>query len=66
MKFVNAFDTGGANLGESHTKSMGDGLVDIRAKAQEGSGRCCFVIWMVNVNVGGTKGLIESIKVDHF
>ncbi|OEE78592.1 hypothetical protein A130_13050 [Vibrio genomosp. F6 str. FF-238] len=55
MKFVNAFDTGGANLGESHTKSMGDGLVDIRAKAQEGSGRGCFVIWMVNVNVGGTK-----------
>lgn len=39
MKFVNAFDTGGANLGESHTKSMGDGFVDIRAKAQEGSGR---------------------------
>ncbi|WP_443301308.1 hypothetical protein [Vibrio cortegadensis] len=64
MKLVNAFDTGGANLGESHTKSMGDGLFDIRAKAQKGSGRGCFVIWMVISEE--RQGLIESIKVDHF
>jgi len=29
----------GANLGEPHTKSLGDGLFEIRAKAKEGLGR---------------------------
>ncbi len=32
----------GANLGEPHTKSMGDGLFEIRAKAREGIGRGLF------------------------
>ncbi|WP_272869370.1 type II toxin-antitoxin system RelE/ParE family toxin [Aliivibrio fischeri] len=30
------------NLGEPHTKAMGDGLFEIRAKAQEGIGRGLF------------------------
>ena len=32
----------GANLGSPHTEPMGDGLFEIRAKAQEGIGRCLY------------------------
>ena len=32
----------GAHLGPPHTESMGDGLFEIRAKAQEGIGRSLF------------------------
>ena len=32
----------GANLGSPHTESMGDGLFELRAKAQEGIGRGLF------------------------
>lgn len=32
----------GANLGEPHTKAMGDGLFEIRAKAREGIARGLF------------------------
>jgi phage-related protein len=32
----------GANLGPPHTESMGNGLFEIRAKAQEGIGRGLF------------------------
>ena len=36
----------GPNLGEPHTKALGDGLFEIRAKSQEGIGRAfyCTVI----------------------
>jgi len=36
----------GPNLGEPHTKALGDGLFEIRAKGQEGIGRAfyCTVI----------------------
>ncbi|MEZ8409675.1 type II toxin-antitoxin system RelE/ParE family toxin [Vibrio tasmaniensis] len=36
LKLLELMEGHGANLGEPHTKSMGDGLFEIRAKAQEG------------------------------
>jgi len=32
----------GANLGEPYTKSLGDGLFEVRAKAKEGIGRSMY------------------------
>ncbi|EHK6027579.1 type II toxin-antitoxin system RelE/ParE family toxin [Vibrio parahaemolyticus] len=42
LKLLELIEKHGANLGEPHTKSMGDGLFEIRAKAQEGIGRGLF------------------------
>ncbi|MDB1122403.1 type II toxin-antitoxin system RelE/ParE family toxin [Vibrio algarum] len=42
IKMLELIETHGANLGEPHTKSMGKGLFEIRAKAQEGIGRSLF------------------------
>lgn len=42
LKLLELMEMHGANLGEPHTKAMGDGLFEIRAKAQEGIGRGLF------------------------
>ena len=42
LKLLELIEEHGANLGEPHTKPMGDGLFEIRAKAQEGIGRGLF------------------------
>ncbi|OCA52424.1 type II toxin-antitoxin system RelE/ParE family toxin [Photorhabdus namnaonensis] len=42
LKLLELIEEYGANLGEPHTKSMGKGLFEIRAKAQEGIGRGLF------------------------
>ncbi|EYU14781.1 MULTISPECIES: type II toxin-antitoxin system RelE/ParE family toxin [Photorhabdus] len=42
LKLLELIEEYGANLGEPHTKSMGKGLFEIRAKAQEGIGRRLF------------------------
>ena len=36
IKLLELIELHGANLGPPHTDSMGDGLFEIRAKAQEG------------------------------
>lgn len=38
IKLLELIELHGANLGPPHTDSMGDGLFEIRAKAQEGIG----------------------------
>ncbi|MFT0213087.1 type II toxin-antitoxin system RelE/ParE family toxin [Pseudomonas sp. F1_0610] len=42
IKLLELMEKHGANLGPPHTESMGDGLFEIRAKAQEGIGRGLF------------------------
>lgn len=42
LKLLELIESHGANLGEPHTKSIGDGLFEIRAKAKEGVGRSLF------------------------
>lgn len=42
LRLLNLIEEHGANLGEPHTKAMGDGLFEIRAKAKEGVGRGLF------------------------
>ncbi len=42
LKLLELMEIHGANLGEPHTKAMGGGLFEIRAKAQEGIGRGLF------------------------
>jgi len=42
IKMLELIEVHGANLGEPHTKSLGDGLFEIRAKAAEGIGRGLF------------------------
>ncbi|EPW5429313.1 type II toxin-antitoxin system RelE/ParE family toxin [Vibrio cholerae] len=42
LKLLELIEEHGANLGEPHTKSMGAGLFEIRAEAQEGLGRGLF------------------------
>lgn len=42
LKLLELIEEHGANLGPPHTESMGDGLFEIRAKAQEGIGRSLF------------------------
>ena len=42
LRLLELIETHGANLGPPHTEPMGDGLFEIRAKAQEGIGRCLY------------------------
>ena len=42
IKLLELMEKHGANLGPPHTEAMGDGLFEIRAKAQEGIGRGLF------------------------
>ncbi len=42
LRLLELIEEHGANLGEPHTKAMGEGLFEIRAKAQEGIGRSLF------------------------
>lgn len=42
LKLLDLIEEHGANLGSPHTKPMGDGLFEIRAKAKEGIGRGFF------------------------
>lgn len=42
IKLLELMEKHGANLGPPHTESMGNGLFEIRAKAQEGIGRGLF------------------------
>ncbi|MDS1781450.1 type II toxin-antitoxin system RelE/ParE family toxin [Vibrio vulnificus] len=42
IKLLELMEKHGANLGSPHTESMGNGLFEIRAKAQEGIGRGLF------------------------
>jgi len=42
MELMELMEKHGANLGEPHTKSLGDELIEIRAKAKEGIGRGIF------------------------
>ncbi len=42
IKLLELIENHGANLGPPHTESMGDGLFEIRAKAQEGIGRSLY------------------------
>ncbi len=39
LKLLEIMESKGANIGEPHTKSLGDGLFEIRVKAKEGLGR---------------------------
>jgi phage-related protein len=42
IKLLELIEKHGANLGPPHTEAMGDGLFEIRAKAQEGIGRSLY------------------------
>ncbi|MFV9472876.1 type II toxin-antitoxin system RelE/ParE family toxin [Advenella sp. RU8] len=42
IKLLELMEKHGANLGSPHTEALGDGLFEIRAKAQEGIGRGLF------------------------
>lgn len=42
IRLLEMIEKHGANLGSPHTEPMGDGLFEIRAKAQEGIGRGLF------------------------
>jgi phage-related protein len=42
LRLLELVEENGANLGPPHTKPMGDGLFEIRGKAQEGIGRALF------------------------
>ena len=42
IRLFELIENHGANLGEPHTKSLGGGLFEIRAKAQEGIARGMF------------------------
>lgn len=42
IRLMELMEKHGANLGEPHTKSLGDELFEIRAKAKEGIGRGIF------------------------
>ncbi|MEH6454783.1 MAG: type II toxin-antitoxin system RelE/ParE family toxin [Cocleimonas sp.] len=42
LRLLDLIEVHGANLGEPHTKPMGDGLFEVRAKAKEGIGRSLF------------------------
>lgn len=42
LRLLEMVEVHGANLGMPHTKSLGDGLFEIRAKAKEGIGRGIF------------------------
>lgn len=42
IKLLELMEKHGANLGPPHTEALGDGLFEIRAKAQEGIGRGLF------------------------
>ncbi len=42
LKLLELVEKHGANLGSPHTEPMGDGLFEIRAKAQEGIGRSLY------------------------
>lgn len=42
LKLLELIEKHGANLGPPHTEPMGDGLFEIRAKAQEGIGRSLY------------------------
>lgn len=42
IKLLELMEKHGANLGSPHTEPMGEGLFEIRAKAQEGIGRGLF------------------------
>ena len=42
LRLMELMEKHGANLGEPHTKSLGDELFEIRAKAKEGIGRRLF------------------------
>ena len=42
IKLLELIEKHGANLGSPHTEPMGDGLFEIRAKAQEGIGRSLY------------------------
>ena len=48
LKLLELIEEHGANIGEPHTKSMGDGLFEIRAKAKEGIGRGLFCYMEAN------------------
>lgn len=42
IKLLELMEKHGANLGPPHTEALGDGLFELRAKAQEGIGRGLF------------------------
>ncbi|HAT1821131.1 TPA: type II toxin-antitoxin system RelE/ParE family toxin [Legionella pneumophila] len=42
IKLLELIETHGANLGPPHTEAMGNGLFEVRAKAQEGIGRSLY------------------------
>ena len=42
IRLLEMVEKHGANLGEPHTKSIGDGLFEVRAKAKEGIARGLF------------------------
>lgn len=42
FRLLELIEKHGANLGSPHTEPMGDGLFEIRAKAQEGIGRSLY------------------------
>lgn len=42
LRLLELMEIHGANLGAPHTEAMGDGLFELRAKAQEGIGRVLF------------------------
>lgn len=42
LKLLDLVEKHGANLGSPHTEPIGDGLFEIRAKAQEGIGRSLY------------------------
>lgn len=42
IRLLELIEKHGANLGPPHTEPMGDGLFEIRAKAQEGIGRSLY------------------------
>jgi phage-related protein len=44
LKLLDLIKKQGPNLGPPHTEALGDGLFEVRAKAQEGIGRAFFLL----------------------
>jgi phage-related protein len=70
VKLLELMEKHGANLGPPHTESMGGGLFEIRARAQEGIGRGLFCylqgkhIFVLNAFVKKTqKTPINELKL---
>ena len=61
LRFVELMKEHGANLGMPYTRALGDGLFELRVKAQEGIGRA-FFCYVVNKRIIILHGCIKKTQ----